>query len=174
MANSNCPHCGYSNPVASQFCVQCGTIIAGQKPPPAPSGESADEPDARAADQEAAPPQRGEEGASQQAPTESSDADDPQSQPHAAAEEDVTDESAQIEGPRRGASQAGPLLRDLAACSNPQTHSRTLRPAPASSIRHATYHLPLQQNCLRTKRNAGTYAVSFRTSCRRRSAPPRT
>ena len=119
MATSDCPHCGYSNPVASQYCVQCGTIIAGQKPPPAPSGESADEPDARDDEQEAAPPQPSEEGPRQQPQTRSSDPDQSRSWAQTAAEEDETDEEAHAEGPGRGPSQAGPLLGGLGGLLEP-------------------------------------------------------
>ena len=118
MATSDCPHCGYSNPVASQFCVQCGTIIAGQKPPPDPSGESADGPDARD-EQEATPPQPSEEDPRQQPQTRNADPDQSRSWPNLGAEEDETDEEAHGEGPGRGPSQAGPLLRGLGGLIDP-------------------------------------------------------
>ncbi len=111
MATSDCPHCGYGNPVAAQFCVQCGTILGGQKGQPAPSGESADEPGAGAGEQGADPPQPDEEGAEQQPPTRSSDTDDSRDWPHLDSEEDDSFEDAHGEGPSRGATAAGPLLR---------------------------------------------------------------
>ena len=32
MATFDCPHCGYSNPAASRFCVHCGTNLARRQP----------------------------------------------------------------------------------------------------------------------------------------------
>ncbi|MDE0198713.1 MAG: zinc ribbon domain-containing protein [Caldilineaceae bacterium] len=119
MAISECPHCGYSNPVAAQFCVQCGTILAGQTAPPAPSGESADEPGARTDEQEEDSPQPDEEGAEQQPPTKSSDTDDSRDRPHQSAEEDETVEDAQGEEPRQSTSRAGPLLREIGGLLEP-------------------------------------------------------
>lgn len=119
MATSDCPHCGFGNPVAAQFCVQCGTILAGQKGQPAPSGESADESGARAGEQGVDPPQPDEEGAEQQPPTRISGTDDSRDRPQLDSEEDETIEDAQEEGPGRSASPAGPLLRGLGGLLEP-------------------------------------------------------
>lgn len=119
MATSDCPHCGYGNPISAQFCVQCGTIIAGQKPPSVSSGESANEPDARDDDQESAPPLNGEEGPEQQPSTASSDPDFSESRPQLAAAEDETDEDSDGQGAVRGSSQAGPLLRGIGGLLEP-------------------------------------------------------
>ncbi len=40
MATSDCPHCGYSNPIDSGFCRHCGTALARQQPPEEPDDES--------------------------------------------------------------------------------------------------------------------------------------
>ena len=96
MATFDCPHCGYGNPVASQFCVHCGTNLARRQPPPAPAGESADEPDDLAGDQEATPPQ----------PSQTSE------------EEDATQETGK-EKPEPDAGQPAPLLGDLGGLLEP-------------------------------------------------------
>lgn len=119
MSTSDCPHCGYSNPIAAQFCVQCGTIIAGQKPPSVPSGESVDEPVARDDDQETAPAQNDEEGSGQQPSTENSAPESTENRPHLAAAEEETDEETDGQGPVRGPSQALPLLRGVGGLLEP-------------------------------------------------------
>ena len=113
MATSDCPHCGYGNPIDSQFCVHCGTVLARQKPPPASDGESAEETEELPEGQGEATPQPNDEGEGQESPTSSSDPSHSRTRPDAAGEEEDTGEDGGDGRLGRGAGPAGPLLRGL-------------------------------------------------------------
>ena len=119
MATSDCPHCGYGNPLGSQFCVHCGTILTRQKPPGGSAGESAEEPEEQSEDQEGAAPQPSEEGGGQQPPTGSSDPGYSRTWPQAAGEEEESREDAGEGRLGRGAGPAGPLLGGLGGLLEP-------------------------------------------------------
>ena len=95
MAKSDCPHCGYSNPIDAHFCVHCGTNLARTQLPPAPAGESSDEPGAIAADQEEDPPRAPAEDAGEYAAAQTSDPTYSRTWPHTAGEEE---DAAQVSG----------------------------------------------------------------------------
>ncbi len=119
MATFDCPHCGYSNPVASQFCLHCGTNLARRQPPPAPTGESPDEPDDLARDQETAPSQPEEASEGRQPSAESSDPGYSQTASNRPSEdEDATQEMGEKK-PQPDAAQPGPLLGGLGGLLEP-------------------------------------------------------
>ena len=119
MTTFDCPHCGYSNPAASRFCVNCGTNLARRQPPPAPAGESTEGPDDRAGEQDAAPPQPGEASQGRQPSAGTSDPGRSRTWPHgSSAEEDATRET-EKEKPEPDAGQPAPLLGGLGGLLEP-------------------------------------------------------
>ena len=119
MAKSDCPHCGYSNPIDAHFCVHCGTNLARTQLPPAPAGESSDEPGAIAADQEEDPPRAPAEDAGEYAAAQTSDPTYSRTWPHTAGEEE---DAAQVSGQEESqpaAAQPDPLLADLGGLLEP-------------------------------------------------------
>ncbi len=119
LAAFDCPHCGYSNPAASQFCVHCGTNLARRQPPPAPAGESAAEPNDLAADQETAPPLPGVASEGRKPSAGSTDPGAPRIRPHGSSEaEEATGETGK-EKPEPGAGQRGPFLGGLGGLLEP-------------------------------------------------------
>ena len=119
MATSDCPHCGFGNPVESQFCVHCGTVLAGQKAPPASDGESAEEAEEQAGDEEAAPSEPSEGEEEQEAATGGSDPGHSGTRPHLAGEEEETGGEAGEGGSGGGAGRPGPLLGGLGGLLEP-------------------------------------------------------
>ena len=120
MATSDCPHCGYGNPVESQFCVHCGTVLTGQKAPPASDSESAEEAEEQTGDEEAtAPSEPSEEEGEEEAPTGSTDPGASSPPPHLAGGEEEADEEAGEGESDGGAGGPGPLLRGLGGLLEP-------------------------------------------------------
>ena len=129
MATSDCPHCGYSNPVESQFCVHCGTVLARQKPPAASASESAEEPEELSDDRGADPTQPSEEEESQQSPEESTDPSSSRPRPRVAGEEEDTEDDDGDGRLGRGAGPAGPLLSGLGGLLEPADPLSYITPA---------------------------------------------
>lgn len=119
MATSECPHCGYGNPVESQFCVHCGTVLAGQKAPPASDGESAEEAEEQCGDEEAASSEPSEGEGEQEAATGGSDPGHSGTRPHLVSEEEETGAEAGEGGSGGGAGRPGPLLGGLGGLLEP-------------------------------------------------------
>ena len=117
MATFDCPHCGYSNPAASRFCVHCGTNLARGRP--APAGDTADESNELSDDRGAASPQPGEEPAAPIPRSETSDPGYARTWPHSAAEEEDTTEDSSKEDSGPDVAQPGPLLGDLGGLLEP-------------------------------------------------------
>ncbi|MXY92741.1 MAG: zinc ribbon domain-containing protein [Caldilineaceae bacterium SB0670_bin_27] len=119
MATFDCPHCGYSNPVASQFCLNCGTNLVRRQPQSAPAGESPDEPDDLTGGQETAPPQPGEASEGRQSSAEASDPGFSQTgSDRPSADEDATPETGK-DKPEPDTARPGPLLGDLGGLLEP-------------------------------------------------------
>lgn len=118
MATFDCPHCGYGNPAASRFCVNCGTNLARRQPPPAPAGESADEPDDLAGDQEAAPPHP-DEASEEQPPAGTPEPGYSRTPHHRSSDEEDAAQETGKEKPEPDAGQPGPLLSNLGGLIEP-------------------------------------------------------
>ena len=119
MAKSDCPHCGLSNPIDAQFCVHCGTNLAGTQLPPAPAGETTDEPGASAADREEPPPLADVEDTGNYPTGRTSDPNYARTWPHSGGEEEDAGQVSGQEESQPAATQPEPLLADLGGLLDP-------------------------------------------------------
>lgn len=119
MAKSDCPHCGLSNPIDAQFCVHCGTNLAGTQLPPAPAGETTDEPGASAADHEEPPPLADVEDTGNFPTGRTSDPNYARTWPPSGGEEEDAGQVSSQEESEPAATQPDPLLADLGGLLDP-------------------------------------------------------